>query len=130
MSNKNPTQRSPEHANAALDALLRKGVQADRRATKPPIPTPIPTISARDQQPLTQKIKTPAVASNLERLTVRFTQSEARLLEKARGVARSMGYKISDTTVFRLALNAFQAEHLTGQAIEAILVADGRRRQN
>jgi len=125
MSNKNQSQRSPEHANATLDALLRKGVQADQRATK----SPIPTISA-PSQPSPQKIKTPIAASTLERLTVRFTQGEARLLEKARGVARSMGYKISDTAVFRLALNAFQAEQMTQQTIEAILMADGRRRQN
>jgi hypothetical protein len=129
MSNKNPSQRNPEHANAALDALLRKGVEADQRATKSSIPMPAQAAPPQPARP-TPRVKTPVAQSPLERLTVRFTQNEARLLEKARGVARSMGYKISDTAVFRLALNALQTEHLTPQAIEAVLVADGRRRPN
>ena len=128
MSNKHSSDRSPHAANATLDALLQKGIQADQRATKPTIITP----HAEQLRPasVVTKAVSPPLLPSLERLTVRFTQSEARLLEKARGVARSMGYKISDTAVFRLALNALVAEQLTPQAIESILVADGRRRSN
>lgn len=129
MSNKNPSQRSPEHANAALDALLQKGVQADQRATRPSIPLPVPAMPSQ-REPVATRKPVPAALPSLERLTVRFTQGEARLLEKVRGTARAMGYKISDTAVFRLALNALQAEQMTSQAIEAVLVADGRRRHN
>jgi len=126
MSNKNPSQRSAERANADLDALLRKGVQADQRATKPAFPIPAHTQPATYQSPAPQT--PPIPIPPLECLTVRFTQNEARLLEKARGAARAQGFKISDTAVFRLALNALTIEQITPQNIQAVLEADGRRR--
>jgi len=132
MSNKQPSDHSIRGANSTLDALLQKGIQADQRATKPMIlPTPAtpPIVRSRPVAAITETIVR-APQPTLERLSVRFTQDEARLLEKARGVARSMGFKISDNAVFRLALNAFQSEQLTPQAIESILTADGRRRPN
>ena len=134
MKKTNPTDRSPERANAALDALLSKGVLADKRATKQPFPATVPP-AAPTATPIPHaapSLVRPVARSNpaLERLTVRFTQEEARQLEKARGVARAMGYKISDTAVFRLAINSFQPERLTPQALEAVLAADTRRRPN
>lgn len=137
MKNSKSTDRSPEKANAALDALLHRGVLADKRATKPPFPavTPSPTPQPVPS-PNVSAMPAPAVHAvpranpTLERLTIRFTQDEARLLEKARGIARSMGFKVSDTAVFRLALNAFQSDRMTPQSIEAVLAADSRRRQN
>jgi hypothetical protein len=127
MSNKNPHEHSPTRA-ADLDALLHKGIQADKRATKPPM-SAAPPAAAPQSLPPSYTVR-PISASNptLERLTVRFTQEEARLLEKARGVARSMGYKVSDTAVFRLALNSFNPDTMTTAALETILKADGRRR--
>jgi len=123
MSNKN----NPERANAELDALLSKGVQADKRATRPAIPVaPLPLPQSPQASPPNYAV--PTSNPTLERLTVRFTQDEARLLEKARGAARAMGYKISDTAVFRLALNTLNTDRMTAQAIEAVLAADSRRR--
>ena len=135
MKKTNPTDRSSEKANATLDALLSKGVLADKRATKQPFPATVPpaaptatSIPHAAPSPVRPHIARSNPA--LERLTVRFTQEEARQLEKARGVARAMGYKISDTAVFRLALNSFQPERLTPQALETVLAADTRRRPN
>ena len=71
---------------------------------------------------------TPLPSPGFSRLTVRFTQAEARLLEKVRGIARSLGYKISDTAAFRLALNSFDADHMTAGQIESVLKADTRRK--
>ena len=62
----------------------------------------------------------------LERLTVRFTREESLLLEKVRGLARGMGYKISDNAVFRLALKMLKPEGITPQAVLAVLAEDHR----
>ena len=43
MKKSNPTDRSHQDANAQLDALLHKGVLADKRATK----TPFPDVAAQ-----------------------------------------------------------------------------------
>jgi len=130
MSN-TPPQHSRDKANSQLDALLRKGIQADKRATKPPMPMPSPVPAPSHVTPMpTPAIprQSPAPLPTLDRLTVRFTKAEAELLEKARAVARGMGYKISDNVVFRLSLNAFKAETITPQMLESILSADGRRK--
>jgi len=127
MSNK--PEHSPEDANSKLDALLQKGIQADKRATKPPLPVyappmPVRAVPSGPQRRLSAPIET------LDRLSIRFTKQEAEMLEKARGVARALGYKISDSAVFRLALNAFRPDSLTPEILERILAGDGRRRQN
>jgi hypothetical protein len=127
----NTSKNLSEKANSQLDALLRKGIQADKRATKPPMPQqayPTPSNPASVNTPVAPHPTTVAPIQTLDRLTVRFTKAEAEMLEKARGVARSMGYKISDNVVFRLALNAFKAESITPQMLESILSADGRRK--
>ena len=128
----NTPEHSREKANSQLDALLRKGIQADKRATKPPMPPPAhPILSHATPIPTpATSHRTSAPLQTLDRLTVRFTKEEAELLEKARGVARGMGYKISDNVVFRLALNSFRAESITPQVLESILSADGRRKHN
>lgn len=120
------SERNPQQARDQLDALLQKGILADQRATKPPMPltTPAPVSTP----PLAENRPIAPPLPKLQRLTIRFTQSEAQLLEKARGIARSLGYKISDNAVFRLALNAFNLDTLAGQQIESILAADGRRK--
>lgn len=138
-SNPSP-DRNPERAAAELDALLNKGVLADQRATKPPFSAstdtpPFTPTQVRHASPITLS---PSVAlqqsdvqpqlPKLERLTVRFTLEEARKLEHIRSIARSMGFKVSDTAVFRLALNALDAQKLNPQMIESVLLADGRRR--
>ena len=133
MSNKPDSHSAQQKANSQLDALLRRGVLADKRATKPPMPAnpmahPSPAANSNIPAILQPQHVAAAPIQTLDRLTVRFTKKEAELLEKARGVARSMGYKISDNVVFRLALNAFKAETITPQMLESILSADGRRR--
>jgi hypothetical protein len=132
MSHKPTPEHARDKANSQLDDLLRKGIQADKRATKPPMPAPAqsaPPAHSAQSPILTAPRKTSAPVQTLDRLTIRFTKQEAEILEKVRAVARSMGYKISDNVVFRLALNAFKTESITPQVLENILAADGRRRQ-
>lgn len=116
-----------------LDALLSRGVQADQRASRPSIPVAPATTAAMATPRPTPVIPTPSprqtrAPSRLERITVRFTAEEARMLEEARGVARAMGYKLSDTAVFRLALNLLKPQAMTAEQIERVLIADTRRR--
>lgn len=127
---KSPTSTT-RNAGAELDALLNKGVMADQRANKAVVPpsTGLPTQTPAIPSPVSSALSPqPVKQQRLERLTVRFTAQEARLLEKARGLARSMGYKLSDTAVFRLALNALDFERISPQNLEAVLAADSRRR--
>lgn len=126
MNTNHRQDKNPDRARAQLDALLNRGVQADKRATKPAIPI-APTTVQPAAMPATPPV--PAPLPSLQRMTVRFTQAEARLLEKVRAAARAMGYKISDTAVFRLALNVLDADRITTQQIETILQADSRRKQ-
>ena len=131
MSHKPTPENVREKANSQLDALLQKGIQADKRATPPLIPVPVQPIPAAPVAPMSAPAAPRRIAApvqTLDRLSVRFTKQEAEILEKVRGVARGMGYKISDNVVFRLALNAFRPESLTPEVLENILAADGRRR--
>lgn len=155
-SNASQTQRKAEHAGSELDALLNRAVSADKRANKPAAMTRTVTHDAKNPSGdsensvgggggATISAESPDASGGagerrskvrqqvlplerLERLTVRFTQDEAKLLEKARGVARGMGFKISDTAVFRLAINAFRPESMTPANLKAILAADHRRK--
>jgi hypothetical protein len=133
MSNNTTPEHAREKANSQLDALLQRGIQADKRATKPPMPVPAPSAPsspiAHIPIPAAPRRISPPIQT-LNRLSIRFTKQEAEILEKVRGVARGMGFKISDNVVFRLALNAFRTESITPQVLENILAADGRRRQS
>jgi hypothetical protein len=112
-------------AASTLDALLSNAVRADQRANKPP-GSPAPT-QVRD---LASKVASRARQNpGLERLTVRFTHAEARKLEEARAVARAMGFKLSDTAVFRLALSVLRPDSITPDQLIAVLVADTRRKR-
>jgi hypothetical protein len=121
------TNAKAAQAASTLDALLTKAVSADQRANKPAVaPANVPAASP----PPPPQVARVTAKSNptLERLSVRFTQEEARLIEKARGVARAMGFKVSDTAVFRLALNAFRPETMTAAEIKEVLASDSRRK--
>jgi hypothetical protein len=127
MSKKTISNTSAGSSSATLDALLRKGIQADQRANNLPasIAAPASQTPIRVANDVPAQVPVPAP----DRLTVRFTQSEAQLLEQARAIARSLGYKISDTAVFRLALHSLKPEQITPNAIRTILIADSRRRR-
>jgi hypothetical protein len=141
------TQRHAEQARSQLDALLSRAVGADKRANRPAgsaitqpesrNPEHAATVPAEpagttahagvgERKARIQQQELPL--DRLDRLSVRFTQDEAKLLEKARAVARGMGVKISDSAVFRLALSVFQPETMTPANLKAILAADHRRK--
>ncbi|NJL31297.1 MAG: hypothetical protein HC898_06495 [Phycisphaerales bacterium] len=115
MSKSNQPRLKAAHTTAQLDALFTRAISADQRANKPASHTPPQERHSGTTSDTTDKAATASAESverqggagerrgriqqqvlpleRMQRLTVRFTKDEARLLEKARGVAREMGSK-------------------------------------
>jgi hypothetical protein len=131
MTNKPHVSDAAKAAKAAstLDVLLTRAVSADQRANKP-ASQPVQEAAPMAKQVAASNVA-PRVAQaspGLERLTVRFTHEESRKLESVRAAARAMGYKLSDTAVFRLGLLLLNPGTVSAEQIEKVLEADTRRR--
>ncbi|MFT3784762.1 MAG: hypothetical protein QM770_01170 [Tepidisphaeraceae bacterium] len=113
--------------------MLNKAVQADRRANKPVVPAattvPAKTPALEKAEPADAPRPKRIYNPNLERCTVRFTREEAQKIEEARGKLRARGYKLSDSAVFRLALNTLDANSASEATLRALMVADTRRKR-
>lgn len=118
------TRDRAKDAEARLDTLLQRALSADLRVS-----VQRPELSRSEVRPV-EPIRRARAPERLERLTVRFTQEEATMLEKARAAARSAGYKLSDSAVFRLAIRELRVDAVTEPAIRRVVVDDTRRRES
>lgn len=118
-----PSAAAVTSVTATLDELLTRATHADRRL-HPGLTseTTEATPSLSDRPPHRPR-------ERFLRLTVRFTAQEAAMLERARGQARAIGYKLSDSAVFRLALRQLSAQSVHESAVREVVNEDTRRRE-